>query len=153
MGGVLAELLAEQGRHVTLVTPAPAVSAWTENTMEQPRIHRRLVAAGVEIVLSHRVLGAAIGELELQCVLTDRPRTIVADALVPVTARLPNDALITDLAARPTELVVEAIGDALAPGTIASAVWDGHRYAEELEEPRSAEGDLPPYKRELIALP
>jgi dimethylamine/trimethylamine dehydrogenase len=120
--------------------------------MEQPRIHRRLVEAGVEIILSHRVLGADAGQLELQCVLTDRVRTIAADALVPVTARLPNDGLVSELAAHPADLVVEAIGDASAPGTIASAVWDGHRYAEELEEPKPADGDLPPYKREVIAL-
>jgi dimethylamine/trimethylamine dehydrogenase len=153
LGGVLAELLAQQGRSVTLVTPASAVSAWTEKTMEQPRIHRRLVDIGVEIILSHRVLGAGAGRLELQCALTDRVSTVAADALVPVTARLPNDGLLEDLAAHPAGPVVEAIGDASAPGTIASAVWDGHRYAEELEAPKPADGDLPPYKRELIALP
>ena len=30
---------------------------------------------------------------------------------------------------------VEAVGDALAPGTIAAAVWEGRRFAEELENP------------------
>lgn len=153
MGGVLAELLTQRGRHVTLVTPAAAVSAWTENTMEQPRIHRRLVEAGVEIVLSHRVLSAAADQLEVQCVLTERVQIIALDALVPVTARLPNDALLADLRAHADGPVAEAIGDASAPGTIASAVWDGHRYAEELEDPTASDLDLPPYKRELIALP
>ncbi|HEY3771498.1 MAG TPA: FAD-dependent oxidoreductase [Solirubrobacteraceae bacterium] len=153
MGGVLAELLAQRGRHVILVTPAPAVSAWTENTMEQPRIHRRLVEAGVEIILSHRVLRAAGDHLELQCVLTDRVQAVAVDALAPVTARTPNVRLLADLAAHPGGPVAEAIGDASAPGTIASAVWDGHRYAEELEDEAAADADLPPYKRELVALP
>ncbi len=48
------------------------------------------------------------------------------DGLVLVTARLPNDALAFELGAT-------AIGDAYAPGTIATAVWDGRRYAEELD--------------------
>ena len=42
LGGVLAELLASEGKRVTLVTPEPRVSEWTVNTMEQERIHRRL---------------------------------------------------------------------------------------------------------------
>lgn len=153
MGGVLAELLSQSGRSVTFVTPAAAVSAWTENTMEQPRIHRRLVEAGVEIILSHRILRAAEAELELQCVLTERVRTIAVDALVPVTARLSNDALLAELAVHTGGPVAEAVGDASAPGTIASAVWDGHRYAEELEDPPAAQADLPPFRRELVALP
>ena len=47
LGGVLAEQLAGEGLTVTLVTPAPRVSEWTVNTMEHPRIHRRLVERGV----------------------------------------------------------------------------------------------------------
>jgi dimethylamine/trimethylamine dehydrogenase len=153
MGGVLAELLSQRGRGVVLVTPALAVSAWTEKTMEQPRIHRRLVEAGVEIILSHRVLRAAKDHLELQCVLTERVQTVAVDALVPVTARLPNDRLVADLAVQAVGPVVEAIGDASAPGTIAGAVWDGHRYAEELEDPEAGDADLPPFRRERLALP
>ena len=38
------------------------------------------------------------------------------------------------------------IGDCLAPGTIAAAVYAGHRYARELGEPE-AEGV--PFRREL----
>ena len=34
--------------------------------------------------------------------------------------------------------VCRAIGDAWAPATIAAAVWSGHRYAEELDEPQTA---------------
>jgi len=46
-----------------------------------------------------------------------------------------------------------AIGDALAPGTIAAAVWDGHRYAQDLDDPAAADPDRIPYRREIIALP
>ena len=45
---------------------------------------------------------------------------------------------------------VRAIGDAWAPATIAAAVWSGHRYAEELDEPQ-APGPVP-YLREVTEL-
>jgi dimethylamine/trimethylamine dehydrogenase len=43
------------------------------------------------------------------------------------------------------------VGDAWSPGTIAAAVWDGRRYAEELDEPRDGD-DLPPFRREVMEL-
>ena len=46
---------------------------------------------------------------------------------------------------------VRAIGDCLAPGTIAAAVWEGHRYAQELEAP-SDRGDTVPFRREVTEL-
>ena len=38
LGGVIAELIAQSGQPVTLVTPGPEVSHWTQNTMEQHKI-------------------------------------------------------------------------------------------------------------------
>ena len=35
----------------------------------------------------------------------------------------------------PAHASVRAVGDAYCPGTIAAAVWDGRRYAEELDQP------------------
>ena len=52
LGGVLAELLVGEGHAVTLVTPAPRVSEWTVNTMEQERIQRRLLELGVTVATS-----------------------------------------------------------------------------------------------------
>ena len=46
---------------------------------------------------------------------------------------------------------VRAVGDAYSPGTIAAAVWDGRRYAEELDaEP--ADPDEAPFLREVAEL-
>ena len=61
------------------------------------------------------------------------------DAVVLVTARLPDDELAEELQLRRSDWAaagvrsVRAVGDAWAPGTIATAVWDGRRYAEELD--------------------
>lgn len=49
MGGVLAELLVRRGCQVTLLTPAPMVSFWTQYTLEQERIQRRLLELGVAL--------------------------------------------------------------------------------------------------------
>jgi dimethylamine/trimethylamine dehydrogenase len=153
LGGVLCELLAVEGRRVTLVTPEARASAWTENTMEQHRIQRRLLELGVEIVTTHAVLAASPGVARVACAYTERERELPCDALVLVTARLPNDTLAAELRARAGEggAQIRLVGDAWSPGTIAAAVWDGHRYAEELGEPPS-DGDEPPFRREVIAL-
>jgi dimethylamine/trimethylamine dehydrogenase len=143
VGGALAELLASEGKSVTLVTPANLVSEWTVNTMEQPRIHKRLVEAGVELATAHDLARVAGGEAHLEDTFTERTHAVPIDSLVLVTARLPNDQLAR-------ELGVTAVGDALAPGTIASAVWDGRRYAEELDTP--PRGDDLPFKREVVKL-
>ena len=156
LGGVLAELLAREGRHVTLVTEAARVSAWSINTMDQPRIQRRLLDLGVSLELSQAVVGASAGEVRIECAYTARERELACDALVLVTARLPNDGLGEALLARRSDWAaagvasVRIVGDAYAPGTIASAVWDGHRFAEELDGPEP--DDAVPYRREVAEL-
>jgi dimethylamine/trimethylamine dehydrogenase len=152
MGGALAELLAAAGKQVTLVTPQALVSAWSENTMEQPRIHARLAAAGVSIVLSHALVSAGSEQIRFVCVYTGGETMLPADALVLVTARVPNDGLAIELAEAEHGPVAQAIGDALAPGTIAHAVWDGHRYAEEFDDPDARDRDRVPFRREIVAL-
>jgi dimethylamine/trimethylamine dehydrogenase len=143
LGGVLAELLVREGKHVTLVTPAALVSEWTVNTMEQTRIHKRLVESGVELLLAHDLMAVTADEAHVVCTFTGREGAVAAESLVLVTSRLPNDALAR-------ELGTTAIGDAYAPGTIATAIWDGRRYAEELDAP--AKGDNAPFKREVVRL-
>ena len=156
LGGVLAELLAREGRQVTLVTEEAHVSAWSINTMDQSRIQRRLLELGVGLELSHTVVGAAAGGVRIECAYTAREREIACDALVLVTARLPNDELGEELLARRGEWAaggiasVRIVGDAYAPGTIAHAVWDGHRFAEELDGPEP--DDAVPFRREVVQL-
>ena len=156
IGGVLAELLVETGVAVTLVTPAVRASDWTTNTLEQGFIQRRLLERGVEIVTSRVLEGIGAGFLDLACAYTGRPSRIEADAVVLVTARLPNDALFLELKAREAEWAdagvasIKLIGDAAAPAPIAWAVHAGHRYARELDEPDL--GDAPPFRREIAEL-
>jgi dimethylamine/trimethylamine dehydrogenase len=155
MGGVLAELLAAEGRHVTLLTPAARASEWTTNTLEQERIQRRLLELGVVIETARALAGITPDGVRTACVYTAAEEEVACHALVLVTARLPVDGLAADLAERAADwaaaglVSVETVGDARAPGTIAAAVWDGRRYAEELEQPERGEV---PFRREVVRL-
>ena len=77
-------------------------------------------------------------------------------ALVSVTARLPRDELYYELTANPDALAgagiesVRLIGDCHAPATIAAAVYEGHRYARELDT--EVDPDAVPFKRERFDL-
>ena len=75
------------------------------------------------------------------CVHSARAKEISCGSLVVVGSRVLRDGLYEQLLARsaawPDHGVksVERIGDCLVPGAIVHAVYDGHRYAEELDQP------------------
>ena len=156
MGGVLAELLVKNGNKVRFVTPSIRVSDWSTNTLEQAFIQKRLIELGVDIHVTRGLTSVARDHAEVACVYSDRRSQIACDAVVMVTARLPNDALHLDLKARERGWQeagirgVKVIGDANAPAPIAWATYAGHRYAEELDAPDI--GDAVPFRRELAAL-
>ncbi len=155
LGGAIAEKLHNDGIEVTLVTPAPVISSWSEESLEQDLIQSRLVELGVNIVTGHNLAKIEAGHTELEGVYGEGPRHVEGRSVVMVTSRLPNDKLYYDLAKIPDKLEaagiksVKRIGDALGPGLIAAAVWSGHRYARELDGPPV--GDVP-FKRELVLI-
>ena len=157
MGGVMAELMADKGLAVTYVTPASEASTWTRNTMEQHFIQARLLEKGVTIRAFASLDRVEKGVAVTSCVFTGRETRLEADAVVMVTARLPNESLALDLAARAADWAdagvraVTTIGDALAPATIAHATYAGRRFAEELDEAPLPEGALP-FRREIAEL-
>ncbi len=155
MAGILAEKLCGEGHDVTYVTPAADVSHWTHNTMEQERIQTRLMEMGVRIVPLHNLATVSAGKAQLACVYTGKTQDIACGTAVLVTMREATDSLYHELIAlgdaRPeaTPKTLLRIGDCVAPGTIAAAVYGGHRYARELGEP-ALEGV--PFRRELPVL-
>jgi dimethylamine/trimethylamine dehydrogenase len=58
------------------------------------------------------------------------------------TSRKPQDGLFHALV---DQIDIKRIGDCLAPGTIATSVYSGHRYARELDADASV---LVPFRRE-----
>ena len=164
MAAVLAEKIAAAGHGVTYVTPAPDASHWTHNTLEQGRVQARLLELGVELALARRLVEIGEDRVELACVHSDRRARLPRGSVVLVTMRDPDDRLYRALAgdgggdggraSRRLEAAgiksVTAIGDCLAPGLVAAAVYGGHRYGREFDTVMAR--DRPPFRRELVAL-
>jgi dimethylamine/trimethylamine dehydrogenase len=154
MGSVVAELLVARGCTVDFVTPGVKVASWTENTLEQATIQRRLMQIGVRLHMSHAPAAIGADSVTLACTWTGTETALPADAIVMVTSRAPDDALFH--AARAVDwqgrgiITLKLIGDAAAPGPIAWATYAGRRYAEELDT--ETVGDALPFRREIAAL-
>jgi dimethylamine/trimethylamine dehydrogenase len=152
LAGVVAERLRKAGNDVTFVTPGDLASAWAGNTIEAVHINRQLRRLGIAVVTHHDVTRLAADHVEITCAYAGTKSEIAAGAVVLVTARLPNEELYLALSSDPEGLKtagiksVARIGDCLAPGFIAHAVYHGHRYARELDAPTSGEV---PFKRHL----
>jgi dimethylamine/trimethylamine dehydrogenase len=141
MGGLLAELLAGQGCQVSLVTPAPMISYWSQFTLEQERIQHKLIRLGVK--LHTQTLLSEVGNdcVRLTNTISRDQIELPREAVVLVSDRISNDALYYDL--KPaleagTLKSLRLIGDAEAPNIIAQAVFSGHLAAREFEEERTA---------------
>ena len=117
-------------------------------------MQRRVLEAGVKVRTARAVTSAHDGVVESVCVYTGRPDAQDADALVLVTARLPEgEELAAGFEAARADghlRSVRTIGDCHAAGTIAMAVWSGRRWAEELDEP--VDRDAVPFRREVTRL-
>jgi dimethylamine/trimethylamine dehydrogenase len=152
MGGVLAELLAEQGYQVSLVTPAPLVSYWSQFTLEQDRIQHKLMKLGVKLYPQ-----TVLREIESDCVrltnmILGSEAALQRDGVVLVTDRVSNDSLYYELKPALEEKRINSlrlIGDAEAPNIIAQAVFSGHLVAREFDEEK-IEGT--PFKIERIKI-
>jgi dimethylamine/trimethylamine dehydrogenase len=150
MGGLLAERLRHQGLDVTLVTPDNVVSSWTGYTLELSHINKKLRQLGIHVVTAKEALRYQDGSFQFACVFGGEGLNLEAAAVVPVTARLPHEELWLELDAdqdawRAAGIKsVTRIGDCLAPGLIAQAIYGGHRYARDLDKPKS---DAVPFRR------
>ena len=152
MGGVLAEFLAIDGCKVSLVTPASIVSYWSQFTLEQERIQRKLVKLGVKLYTQ-----TVLSEIQNDCVrltnmISGDEMELQRDAVVLVSDRISNDSLYYELKPALEEGKIKSlrvIGDAEAPNIIAQAVFSGHLAAREFEEEKLEET---PFKIERMTI-
>ena len=157
MGSVLAEVLVARGCSVDFVTPATKVAEWTDNTLEQGTIMRRLLSLGVRVLTCMAPQAIGPDAVTLGCVWTGDTTTLPADAVLLVTSRSPKDGLYLALKTRQADWAgagvqtVRVIGDAAAPGPIAWATYAGRRFAEEIDSP-DTRGDTPAFRREIARL-
>jgi dimethylamine/trimethylamine dehydrogenase len=154
MGGVLAELLATNECNVSLVTPAPLVSYWSQFTLEQERIQAKLMKLGVKLFPQNVISEIKVDSVKLSNTISGDEVELLRDGVVLVSDRIPNDSLylaLTPARSRGERGIqsLRIIGDAEAPNIIAQAVFAGHFAAREFDEEKV---DGTPFKVERVMI-
>jgi 2,4-dienoyl-CoA reductase (NADPH2) len=127
VGVAVAEWLAGQGRQVTVVTQDQVVGTLLSVTGDLADANTRLQRAGVARALRCRLREVAGGTALLEDVWTGEQRRVGCAVLVDCGHRLPEQTLYQQ---RPG---TSRAGDCVAPRTIAEAVLEGRRRAQELD--------------------
>jgi len=158
-GVSMAELAADLGKKVTLVTNMSDPTEYAQFTMEVQNNKRMMHEKGITVMRNHWVESYENGKLTLFYLyrhgwaLTEpengkMPRregtdvvVLDTDAVILVTSRVPNQDLFVELKSRRSEWAahdlqaVYRVGDCQAPRQISDAVFDGHRLAREFDSP------------------
>jgi thioredoxin reductase len=119
-----AELLADLGCRVALVTPARSVGAAIPFESTAPLL-RRLGERAVAFHELTRVVDSSPGVVRLQSTLTGEPWELPADFVAMHAGAMSNDAQVGGA-------VVRAIGDCVTPRRLTQAIWDADRTVLEL---------------------
>ncbi len=160
-GVSMAELMADQGKQVALVTNWDPVAPYCVYTEETHDVRRMLHEKKIRTYTCHwterlevnntvkasifylyrdgpvRTLNPRVGEYARR--VGTETTGLECDSVILVTARRSNDKLFRELKARKGEWpkngikAVYRIGDCHAPRLIADCVFDGHRLAREFE--------------------
>ncbi|HYH22000.1 MAG TPA: FAD-dependent oxidoreductase [Azospirillum sp.] len=155
----MAELMADMGKKVVLVTNMSDPAEYSQFTMEIQNNKRLMHEKGITVMRNHWADSYEGGKLTLFHLyrhgwallepengkLPRRESTDVVvldcDALVLVTAREPVQDLYVELKQRRAEWegnglqAVYRVGDCHAPRQISNAIFDGHRLAREFDSP------------------
>jgi dimethylamine/trimethylamine dehydrogenase len=153
VGASIAQLLAAEGRDVTIVTQHATLASWMEKTLEHAWLQTDLRRLGVKIMTETMLQevrpGVAITSDIWQPHITQEHRI---DSLVVSSARLSNSEMYHELRRDPERLAAAGIdglyivGSAAAPGMIIDSIFQGHRLAREID---SADPSQPlPFIRE-----
>jgi mycofactocin system FadH/OYE family oxidoreductase 2 len=127
----IAELLAERGCNVEVVTPQFYVGGDLGLTLDLELWYRRVLAKGVKLTANHFL--AALGPNSATVInnYTGQPRQLEQLALaVIVTPQTANDTLYQQLQGRVKALY--RVGDCVAPRRVEHAILDGERVARQL---------------------
>ena len=122
----VAELLADQGRDVELISEHLDFARGAEDSTRLTLAHR-LVTKGVVISMFHKLAAVARGGATVVQTLSREVREVHDVTVVIACGLVPNDRLVGELSGRVKE--IHLIGDALAPRRIMHATLDGARTA------------------------
>jgi 2,4-dienoyl-CoA reductase (NADPH2) len=124
-----AELLADLGYRVALVTPARSVGAAIPFESTAPLL-RRLGERAVAFHALTRVTHVSATAISLESALTGERSELPADFVAGHAGAMSNDALVAAL--ERDGAVVRSVGDALSPRRLTQAIWDADRTVLEL---------------------
>ncbi|MCL4313076.1 MAG: NAD(P)-binding protein [Actinobacteria bacterium] len=123
----LVETLARRGYELTVVTPDLIVGTQLSRTGDLVPLQSRLAHLDVRMLKHHRIREVSADEVVVEDIFTNRRSSISAAGIINGGPRLPD----TDLW-NATNRSYDRIGDALAPRSIAEAIYEGRRKALEL---------------------
>ena len=160
-GAAMAEMMADQGKEVSIVTQFIEVAPFCENTLEGPNLQRLLHEKNIALYPLHWTESVKVdNSIKLALAFAYRdgsqiempPRTghaprragtdvtnLECDTVILCTARKSNTALFTELKSRKAEwaanevAAVYHVGDCHTPRFIQLSVFEGHRLAREFE--------------------
>jgi 2,4-dienoyl-CoA reductase-like NADH-dependent reductase (Old Yellow Enzyme family)/pyruvate/2-oxoglutarate dehydrogenase complex dihydrolipoamide dehydrogenase (E3) component len=143
----IAEMLALKGCEVLHLTPEFApYSTRIYDVFESKFVATRLAEAGVKLLPGTWVRDIGNREVRVYNVFTERQSVIAdVDAVVLVTGRLPVDGLAQELEGKVGQLFT--IGDALAVRPLASAAFEGQKFARYIGEPGAPKSTAEAYFR------
>ncbi len=128
----VAELLADRGCRVEIVTPAMVVGQDLGITLDLENFSYRAVAKGIGCSTDRVVMGASEGTLRLLHHPTGRKEEREVDWVVLALPALPADELYFELKASLAGVSLSRIGDCVAPRRAHAAVIEGERVGAEL---------------------
>lgn len=147
MASVMAEKLVQQGKKVAFVTPGNTAVSWSRHTLDQRNIIDRMLSIGVMIEIGMRLDNVDGTQAIFKRNLDYKETTVEFASILVVTNRSSTEKLFYALNERRPEFLdrgvksLTRIGDCLAPGLIATAVFSGHEWARNLDE--APTNDLP----------
>ena len=127
----LAEILAEAGTEVEVVTRQLTVGEHVLLTLEAGHLYPRLAALGVTLTAQHFVEEIRGPDVELYDIWGGPRRTLEGVDTVVLSMLRRSDTTLFD-AARTIAERVERIGDALAPRTPTMAIYEGEKLGRDL---------------------
>jgi dimethylamine/trimethylamine dehydrogenase len=155
----MAELMADQGKNVTLVTNMHDIVEYSKFTMEMPNNKRMMFEKNIRYMTNHWGHSFHGNVLELFYLykdtaglyevepgqwgrrFSDKVVSIDCDALIVCSSRVPDAGLYTELLAREDEWAangvdaVYRVGDCVHPRHVMDAIFDGHRLGREFDSP------------------
>ena len=173
VGIAMAELCADRGKDVTVITQLGDVAAFSMLSGEYVGLQRLINEKDITTLTKHWVESIRVGNSveitafdlyrdsyrrkpatpgEYPREMSGKTTTLDCDSVILATSRIPNDALYRALKERKGDRVSAGIaavvraGDCVTPRLIHNTIFDGHRVAREFES-KNPERPLP-YIRE-----